>query len=33
MFSLRMLGDDPVYQQALSYDIISTYNRALRSWA
>lgn len=29
MFSLRMLGDDPVYQQALCYDIISTYNRAL----
>ncbi|MGI6183559.1 MAG: helix-turn-helix transcriptional regulator [Candidatus Fimadaptatus sp.] len=29
MFSLRALGDDPVYQQALCYDIISTYNLAM----
>ena len=29
MFSLRALGDDPIYQQALCYDIISTYNLAM----
>lgn len=29
MFSLRTLGEHPVYQQALCYDIISTYNLAL----
>ena len=29
MFNLRALGGDPVYQQALCYDIISTYNLAL----
>ena len=29
MFSLRTLSEHPVYQQALCYDIISTYNLAL----